>query len=74
MIGPTESQAATVVGEGGAGVVCGFEDVEGMKKALAELYARWKRNEHMGLSAAAQQFSRITLTQKMAELLNRIIK
>ncbi len=72
MVGPTDSQAATVVRDGGAGLVCGFEDVEGMKKALTELYSRWKRNEPLGFSPAARQFSRVSLTEKMAKLLDLI--
>ncbi len=72
MIGPTDSQAATVVREGGAGMVCGFEDVEAMKEALLELYGRWKNNEPAEISTAAKQFSRVTLTENMAKLLNKI--
>ena len=69
-IGPTDGDAARVIEESGAGKTYGFDDVESLKKGLADLYAKFKAGELTPTTGEIEKFERKSLTKKMGQVLN----
>jgi glycosyltransferase involved in cell wall biosynthesis len=68
MQGPSDSQAAKVIGHSKANRIVGFDNPQEIKSALRELF----ENSKSGILPASQNdaYSRINLSREMAELLN----
>jgi len=71
-IGPTKSDIANLLQETNAGVIVDFEDVTGMKRAILELFEKYKTGKLDSQASGYQQYSRKAQCGVMAQLLNQI--
>jgi len=71
-IGPLDGDAANIVKEAGAGPVVAFEDKAGFKKAVLDLYSRWKSGEDLQKPASLEKYSRKELCRSIGEILDSI--
>ena len=72
VIGNSNGDSARIVTETNAGAICGFDEKEKMKATIKDFYTRWKKNELTVSAAAIEKYSRKTIAQKFAVLLNEI--
>lgn len=72
VVGPTESDVAKLLHETKSGLIVDFDDLEGMKNAISNLYNDYKVGTLVSKSKNYQQYSRKNQCAIMAELLNRI--
>jgi len=72
-IGPSKSDIAALLTETKAGLIVDFDDVEGMKKAILNLFEAYKNNKLTSESSGYQQYSRKAQCGVLAEVLNSII-
>lgn len=72
VIGNSNGDSARIVTETNAGAICDFEEKEKMKTTIKDFYTRWKKNELTVSAAAIEKYSRKTIAQKFAVLLNEI--
>ncbi len=72
IIGNSNGDSARIVTETNAGAICGFDEKEKMKATIKDFYTRWKKNELTVSAAAIEKYSRKTIAQKFAVLLNEI--
>ncbi len=72
VIGNSNGDSARIVTETNAGAICDFEEAEKMKATIKDFYTRWKKNELTVSAAAIEKYSRKTIAQKFAVLLNEI--
>ncbi|TAE53672.1 MAG: glycosyl transferase family 1 [Bacteroidetes bacterium] len=69
-IGPEEADFARVIRETNSGVVCGFTDLEKMKREILRMYRQWKKGElSTGDATGVSRYSRRTATGGMMEVL-----
>ena len=71
-IAPAEGDSAHIIRESGAGYVIDFNDSALLKKAILEMYAKYRNGDLSVPEGAINQFSRRALTRSIAELLNFI--
>jgi glycosyltransferase involved in cell wall biosynthesis len=71
-IGPANGDSARIIREAQAGVTCNFDDKSSMKKALVDLYDRYKQGSLQNQEGEIDSFSRKGLTKKISILLNEI--
>ncbi|MCX6266202.1 MAG: glycosyl transferase family 1 [Bacteroidetes bacterium] len=71
-IGPTDGDSARIIREAKAGVTCNFDDRTSIKKALLDLYGRYKLGALQNQEGEIDSFSRKGLTKKISILLNDI--
>lgn len=73
---PPNGEAAKVLRRAQAGVIVEPEDIEAIKKAVFELYTRWKNGEnyHHRAWPEVEKYSGSELTQKLADLFNDVVK
>lgn len=71
-IGPTQSDIANLLQETNSGIIVDFEDVEGMKSAISELFEKYKMGKLNSEASGYQQYSRKAQCGVMAGLLNQI--
>jgi glycosyltransferase involved in cell wall biosynthesis len=70
-IGSTTGDSAGIIHDAGAGVVCEYSDVQGIKRAIKQLHQEFVA----GRSTESRQigrFSRRALTKRLSEILNSI--
>lgn len=72
VIGNSNGDSARIVTETNAGAICDFDEKEKMKATIKDFYTRWKKNELTVSAAAIEKYSRKTIAQKFAVLLNEI--
>lgn len=71
--GPPGSDSALILQESGAGETFGPDQKEALKAALLRLYAAYKKgDDSVTGSEGIGQYSRVTLTEKLAGILERI--
>ncbi len=73
-IGKEGGDAARIIKETGAGIVCDFQDKEKMKNEIKRLYESFKQNKLTVETSSGNIYSRKKLTEKLAAVLNRIAK
>ena len=73
-IGKENGDAARIIRETATGSVCDFEDKKKMKAEITRLYELFRQNNLKISSSNASDYSRKTLTGKLAGLLNVISK
>jgi glycosyltransferase involved in cell wall biosynthesis len=71
-IGPPDGDAAHIIREAEAGPIVDFEDLDGLKKAVMELYQNWKSGNDLKSPANVGKYSRKALCADIASELNRI--
>ncbi len=72
-IGPVDGDAANLLQETGSGKMVGFEDVEALTKTVRDYYKLYK-NKALTLDAGSvAHYSRKSLTEQLANLLNQLI-
>lgn len=71
-IGPVDGDAAGILTKTNAGSTFGFDDAEGIKKHLINLYQQFEKKEQSAATSDASEFSYRQLTQQMAKLLDQI--
>lgn len=73
-IGPPDGDAAAILQEAEAGMVVDFDDKEGFKKSVIELYQNWKSGNRRKTSSGITRFSRKELCGRVAAILDEITK
>lgn len=68
-VGPENWDVERILEETGAGRVYGYEDKEGVKEAILEHYKAYKEGEKSHYTRNIQDYSRKSLTGKMASLI-----
>lgn len=71
-IGHVQSDMADLLSETKTGFIVDFEDTEGMKKAILDLFEAYKNNSLSSKSSGYQQYSRRAQCGVMAGILDRI--
>ena len=74
VIGPTDGDAAQIVNNIKAGKVFGFENYSGLKNNILALYHDYKKGNLQISAGDISGYSRKNLTEKLAKLLNALIK
>jgi glycosyltransferase involved in cell wall biosynthesis len=74
-IGPTDGEVARVLKRTGAGVLVDPGNLEGIKKELLILFNRFKQREvNREIQPDISSFSRVSLSEKLADMLNQTLK
>jgi len=73
-IGPSGSDIAKVLNQTGSGAIVDFDDVEGMKKMLLDLFAKYQTGTLTSSASGYEQYSRRAQCGVMAGLLDDITK
>lgn len=73
-IGPPEADSGRIIAEAKAGVVAGFEDRDTMKKALIDMYQRYKQKD-LTLNSSDQitKYSRRLKAGEFCDILNELV-
>ncbi len=71
-IGPTDGDAAKVISKYGAGGTTAFNDETGLRALLLKYYEQYRSGKDETPSLPIQQFSRKTLADEMAGLLDKL--
>ena len=71
-VGPTDGDAAAVLGETGGGVMVDFLDETATKKCILDYYERYKLNTLTVQTESVEKYSRKSLTGQLAVLLNSL--
>jgi glycosyltransferase involved in cell wall biosynthesis len=73
-IGLPDADAAAILKSTKAGTMVHFNDYEGTKKAVVELYQKYKTNQLFIYSSSIDNYSRENCAKDYSELLNEILK
>ncbi|MCP4551507.1 MAG: glycosyltransferase family 4 protein [Bacteroidetes bacterium] len=68
-IGPSSSDTGKIIKELKSGMICESDDKENIKKAIIEIYVKWKSNTTYDMKDISE-FSRSKLTEKLVGLFN----
>lgn len=71
-IGMPDGDAAVILKETNAGTMCDFNDYEGMKKIVLELYEKYKTNQLTINSGSIEKYSRKNCAKSYADFLDSI--
>lgn len=71
-IGNSSGDAADIIRSSGSGVVCDFEDYNGIEKVLKSYYEQFKAGKLSGHHSDVNKYSRKSLSGDMANLLNHL--
>lgn len=71
-IGPLIGDSARIITETNSGTVVDFDDEVGLRATLSELFSQYTRNELSQKETSIDQYSRKTLTSKIAKLLDQM--
>jgi glycosyltransferase involved in cell wall biosynthesis len=71
-IGPADGDAAKILAETNSGLISGYEDYEGLKKNILGFYLKYKQDTLVVHSEDTERYSRLALTERLAEVLNRM--
>lgn len=74
IIGPPDGDAAEILSETNAGKVVDFEDSYNLKKVILDYYNLFKKQQLFVTSKFVENYSRRTLTAKLAKLLDKILE
>tara|TARA_B100000809_G_scaffold72104_1_gene69794 strand:- start:9733 stop:11034 length:1302 start_codon:yes stop_codon:yes gene_type:complete len=72
-IGKSDGDAAKILNETEAGIVCDFNDTTSLKKVVKEYYLHYKNNSLTVKSKNYEKYSRRLLAGQIAEELNKIV-
>lgn len=72
--GATDGDAAAIIKDAQSGKSVGFEDTDATKNQIKEWYDQFDKGELIINSGSIDKYSRRSLTAKMSELLNDLIK
>jgi len=67
--GPVDGDAAEILAESGAGKMIGFDDADGLKKALLDYFNRYK-NDNLPVTSPPPQYARRHLAGKLAQVMD----
>ncbi len=73
-VGMPDGDAAIILKETGAGILCDFDDYEGTKKAVSDLYQKYKSNQLFVNSSSIEKYSRENCAKEYASFLNEIAR
>ncbi|HUF10771.1 MAG TPA: glycosyltransferase [Rhodothermales bacterium] len=73
LIGPTDGDAAEIVRQSGAGVVCDYDDLAGIRTAISGWYDRHTSGILSAESSDIEKFSRRNQAREYAELLDDVV-
>lgn len=68
-VGPTNGDAASLLGHAGVGKMIDAQDVDAIKTAVLGIFDKWKKAESLQNAHAASHYSRKSLTQALTTLL-----
>lgn len=71
-VGMPDGDAAVILKETGAGTLCDFDDYEGTKKAVSDLYRKYKSNQLSVNLSSIDKYSRESCAKEYALLLDEI--
>lgn len=71
-IGMPDGDAAEILAQTGAGMMCDFDDYEGTKKTILDLYARYQQGTLIVSSSSIEQYSRKYCAQRYASFLSEL--
>jgi glycosyltransferase involved in cell wall biosynthesis len=71
-IGPADGDAAKILAETNSGLISGYEDHEGLKRNILDLYSKYKQNTLVVNSGNIARYSRLSLTERLVEVLNKM--
>lgn len=71
-VGMPDGDAAVILKETGAGTICDFDDYEGTKKVVLNLYHKYKSNQLSVNSSSIDKYSRESCAKEYALLLDEI--
>lgn len=69
--GPVESNLGDALRETGCGTIAEYSDAGGFARAISDAYNDFKKGK-ISIAAGAEKYSRVTLSSRMAELLDDI--
>jgi len=72
-IGKSDGDAAKILNETEAGIVCNFNDTKSLKKGVKEYYQHYKNNSLTVNSKNYEKYSRRLLAGQISEELNKIV-
>jgi len=72
-IGPPEADFARIISESKSGTVCGFQDKEGMKRALFKMFSLYKKGKLHTEDADIDRFTRKHAAGQIANFMNEMI-
>lgn len=70
-IGPTDADFAKIIAQTQSGVVHDFNDSEGMKQSVSEMFRKFRQKELFLSSSSPEEFSRKNLASKFIGLLDK---
>ncbi len=71
-IGPTEGDVANILNQSNAGNMIDFQDRDGLKKALLDMFDAYKGNRLSVNTAGIMQYSRHELTRRLAGMMDEL--
>lgn len=71
-VGPTDGDLAQIMSETRCGRICDFEDEEGMRDSVQDLYRRFKNGSLSVETTGVERFHRRNLTGKLFEMLEEM--
>jgi glycosyltransferase involved in cell wall biosynthesis len=71
-IGPTEGDVANILNTSKAGTIIDFNDYNGLKKTLLDMFDAYKGNRLSVNTAGIMQYSRYELTRRLAGMMNEL--
>lgn len=73
-IGPVDGDAAEIINETQCGKTVDYDDVNSLKKIVNEYYMQYMNHKLNASSVNIEKYSRKILTEKLSQVLNRIIR
>ena len=73
-IGPADGDLAQILKDSGAGAISGYSDLEGLKQTIRSMYVKFINKELIVNPTGIGKYSRISLTEELALILNNITK
>ena len=71
-IGPEDGEASQILKETESGKMFYYDQIEEISAFIKEKYNDWKNRKKRIINKKVENFSRINLTKKLAEILNQI--
>jgi len=72
-IGPLDGDAAAIINKANAGPVVDFEDLDGFKKAVMQLFMNFREGKNFVSASGIEQYSRKALCGDVADILNGMV-
>jgi len=74
LIGPEDGDSAKIIRQANAGVVAGFQDNAEIERNVDTLFNQYMKGKLAGIPSGITEFSRKGLTERIAILLNKMVK